>query len=132
MTCKHAYHDVVIKNDTDQVALTYKDDIILGNISYLAYDEGLQGCLILDWVDSQALTCVPDSDDPPIQIMIFDGFGISKIIGYISIYENSISVGIQQIKAKICYQFNLTGQKLKEEDHNGMVRNPITGRWSFL
>jgi len=136
MKCYHT-HDVIVKNKDDNIALVYGETVVIATISWLGYNKSdnfneQNGCFVLNEVDSVAIGCIPNNSKNPIQIMVFDGFGISKSINGVRLYDGSAPIDIKNIADNVCYQFRTDNKANKEQNHDGMVKNPITGRWSFL
>lgn len=131
MRCNHT-HDVVVEPDEDRVALVYGETIVLGVMSFIGYDNHESGCFVLREIDRDAIDIIPDKDSKNIQIMIFDNFNISETIDKIKIYSNSVKVNLKDLEPDQIFQFSTTELKEENKSTEGMIRNPITGKWSFL
>lgn len=135
MKCNCQHHDTTIWTGNPpgrHMALVVAKAMIIAEISYLAYDNDKTGCFIIERVDSDALVVLSKGDIKTLQIMTTDTIGPQIEIGNIDIYDGFAHVDGVHIKKDICYTFCLVDQKTKDNDNTSIIKNPLTGRLSFL
>jgi len=133
MECNCKHHDIVI-SELCTVQLILGSTLILADVPYFAYNIDMTGCFVLDNIDQDILKMISSLPHKyNVQFMIFDLIGVlRKTIDNISIWNGLLVIPIRNIKININYQFGKIAKLTTNTNYDGMIKNPYTGRWSFL